>query len=63
MNTGNPLNIISHFDFVGLSTDSKPTNVKDGSTFLEVNTTNFYIFYKGTWYNQSSAEEPEEAEE
>lgn len=41
------------FDFIGLSTDSKPTaKAVDGSTFYEVDTSTFFIFYKGTWYEQ-----------
>ena len=39
-------------DIIGLSTESKPTDVVDGTTFLEVNTSKFYIFYEGTWYEQ-----------
>lgn len=38
--------------YYGLSTDDKPTNVKDGSVFIELNTADFYVFYKGTWYKQ-----------
>lgn len=42
-------------DLIGLSTEAKPQeNVIDGTTFYEVDTTNFFIFYKGTWYNQNS---------
>lgn len=29
---------------VGLSTDTKPTGVSNGSTFLEMDTSNVYIF-------------------
>lgn len=46
----NPFIIQAQYDLVGLSTDSKPTKLKDGSTFLEVNTSDFYIFYKNNWY-------------
>ena len=45
-------------DMLGLSTESKPTTgVVDGTTFYEVDTTDFYIFYKGTWYLQGTAAE------
>ena len=60
MNIPNPFIIMAHFDLVGLSTESKPTNVKDGSTYFEVNTSNLYIFYKGTWYLQGEQEETQE---
>ena len=30
--------------FVGLSTDTKPTSAPNGSTFLEMDTSNVYIF-------------------
>lgn len=39
-------------DIIGLSTDEKPSNQIDGTTFYEVDTSNFYIYYKGTWYEQ-----------
>lgn len=41
------------WDFLGLSTESKPTtgeNVTDGSTYFECDTSKMYIYYKGTWY-------------
>lgn len=52
MNYSNPFLIQAKYDLVGLSTDTKPTDVKNGSTFLEVNTSDFYIFYEGDWYIQ-----------
>ena len=42
----------TRFDYLGLSTDSKPTNAVNGSTFYEVNTSAFFIYYNGTWYEQ-----------
>lgn len=39
--------------YYGLSTEDKPTNVKDGSVFIELDTPAFYVFYKGTWYRQT----------
>ena len=57
------------FDLIGLSTEDKPTKMEDGtiladgSTFYEVDTSEFYIFYRETWYKQGeSSEEPEETE-
>jgi hypothetical protein len=34
---------------VGLSSDTKPTNIPDGATFYETNTLNQYILTGGTW--------------
>jgi hypothetical protein len=37
--------------FIGLSTEAKPTDCSDGSTFLETDTGNMYVFNKtsGSW--------------
>lgn len=45
----------TRWDFLGLSTDSKPTpststRVVDGSTFFEVDTSKLYIYYTDQWY-------------
>lgn len=49
------------FDLLGLSSEwseaipevmEDGTPVIDGSTAYEVDTGKFYIFYKGTWYEQ-----------
>ena len=51
-------------DLIGLSTESKPTNQIDGTTYYEVDTMVLYIYYKGTWYKQEeSTEETEETTE
>lgn len=43
----------TRFDFIGLSTEEKPTEkAVDGSTFYEVDTSKFYIYYKEQWYEQ-----------
>lgn len=55
MNYSNTFLIKAKYDFVGLSSEIKPTDVKNGSTFLEVDTSNYYIFYEGIWYKQSSS--------
>lgn len=47
-------------DIIGLSSEEKPGNQANGTTFYEVDTTDLYIYYKGTWYKQV-APEPEEA--
>ena len=40
-------------NYIGLSTEEKPTeDVRDGSTFLCVDTGDTFIFYDGTWYKQ-----------
>jgi hypothetical protein len=45
--------------FVGLSSDSKPTNVPDGATFYESDTLKIWIKRSGSWY--ASSIEPFEA--
>jgi hypothetical protein len=45
------------WDFIGLSTDEKPTpetseNVVDGSTFYCSDTSKLYVFCKDTWYER-----------
>lgn len=46
------------FDYLGLSTEGKPNqNLVNGTTFYEVDTMKFYIYYKGTWYLQGEEEE------
>lgn len=45
-------------DIVGLSTETKPTTgIENGTTYYTVDTQEFYIFYKGTWYKQGEQEE------
>lgn len=53
------------FDLLGLSSEWSEaipevmpdgTPVQDGSTAYEVDTMNLYVFYKGTWYLQSTEE-------
>lgn len=39
-------------DLIGLSTETKPTDEADGTTFYEVDTGAFFIYYEGTWYEQ-----------
>lgn len=39
-------------DIIGLSTDEKPSNQIDGTTFYCVDTIELYVYYKGTWYLQ-----------
>lgn len=40
-------------DIIGLSTEAKPTSEVNGTTYLEVNTSDLYIYYEGTWYKQN----------
>lgn len=47
------------WDFIGLSTDEKPTpetseNVVDGSTFYCSDTSKLYVFCKDTWYERKA---------
>lgn len=44
------------WNFLGLSTETKPKDnekVIDGSTYYECDTTDFYVYYDGTWYKQT----------
>lgn len=47
------MNYNFRFDYLGLSTEEKPTEIVDGSTYYEVDTGAFYLAYKGTWYLQN----------
>lgn len=60
------------FDILGLAEEfsggiptvmEDGTPVQDGSTAYEVDTGKFYIFYKGTWYEQGAEETQEQSEE
>ena len=48
----------TRWDFIGLSTDSKPTvtdsKVTNGSTFYEADTSKLYFWTDGTWYEKTS---------
>ena len=48
----------TRWDFIGLSSDIKPTatnsKVTDGSTFYEANTSKLYFWTKGQWYEKTS---------
>ncbi len=51
-------------DYIGLSTEDKPIeNVVNGTTLYEVDTGNFYIYYKGTWYLQGEEQTASSNEE
>lgn len=41
-------------DTLKLSTESMPDAEADGTTCYEVDTGKFYIYYKGTWYEQGA---------
>lgn len=50
------MSLMMKWNFIGLSTDTKPTSgekVVDGSTFLEVDTSKVYVWYKDQWYEVS----------
>lgn len=45
------------YEFIGLSTDTKPTpqshsEVADGVTFFEADTSKLYIYCQGQWYEK-----------
>lgn len=45
------------WDFIGLSTDTKPTKatskkVTNGSTYYESNTSKLYVWYGNQWYER-----------
>lgn len=47
------------YDFIGLSTDDKPTpttsnEVVDGSTYYESDTSKLYVWYNNQWYEKES---------
>lgn len=47
------------WDFIGLSTDTKPTpetseKVVDGSTYYEANTSKLYVYCKDNWYEKTA---------
>lgn len=48
----------TRYDFIGLSTDSKPTatnsRVTDGSTFYEADTSKIYFWFNNQWYEKTS---------
>ena len=48
----------TRWDFIGLSTDSKPTatnpKVTNGSTFYEADTSKLYFWTDGSWYEKTS---------
>lgn len=51
-------NIHFRWDFIGLSTDSKPTastspKVVDGSTYYEADTSKLYVWYNNQWYEKT----------
>ena len=54
------LQIDTRYDFIGLSSEDKPTpsnshHVVDGSTFYEADTSKLFFWTKGTWYEKTSA--------
>lgn len=43
----------TRYDYIGLSTEDKPSEkAVNGTTFYEVDTATFFIFYNGQWYEQ-----------
>lgn len=58
-----------NMDYIGLSTEEKPSeNLVNGTTLYEVDTGNFYIYYKENWYlqgenNSESTNNAEDGEE
>ena len=51
-------NIGSDAEWVGLSTDTKPTNVPNGAMFLEMDTATVYVYNgaSSTWVSLSGGE-------
>lgn len=51
------INIKYRVDFVGLSTDTKPSEqLENGSTYYTVDTQELYLYYGGEWYLQAPIE-------
>ncbi|MBO7731569.1 MAG: hypothetical protein J6S67_03430 [Methanobrevibacter sp.] len=48
----------TRWDFIGLSTEPKPTvashKVVDGSTFYEADTSKLFFWTRGQWYEKTS---------
>lgn len=49
----------TRWDFIGLSTEDKPTaetskKVCDGSTYYECDTSYLYIYCRGQWYKKNT---------
>lgn len=48
----------TRWDFIGLSSDDKPTadnnKVTDGSTYFEADTSKLYFWTDGRWYQKTS---------
>ena len=49
----------TRWDFIGLSTDSKPTpansnRVVDGSTYFEADTSRLYFWTNNQWYRKTT---------
>lgn len=40
-----------------LEAETKPEGVRDGTKLIEVDTGKVFIFYKGTWYDQTPSAE------
>lgn len=57
-----PNEYVARNDYIGLSSESKPSPVVDGTTFFEVDTEKFYIYYKGEWYEMGAEQETEPTE-
>lgn len=38
-------------ELMGLSTEDKPVDIADGSSFLELDTGNVFIILNGKWYS------------
>ena len=54
----------NRIDIVKLSTEEKPTkDLKNGSTLYEVDTTELYVWYNGSWYDEEGNAVVEETEE
>ena len=55
----NNMNTHYRWDFIGLSTDNKPTpatseKVTDGSTFYCSDNSKLYVWYKDQWYEKTA---------
>ena len=56
--------MLFRIDIVKLSTEEKPSkNIQDGTTLYFVDTRQFFIYYKGVWYEQTVDTEVQESEE
>ena len=56
--SGDRIQVASYVELIGRSTDTKPTDVANGSVFIEMDTSSFHFFDSetNTWYKFGTEE-------